>query len=483
VWGPTRLVTRVAAMALLVAARDLRESPRHRAECTKGTATRPERRCAACAALADCARYGDGARSLGPALAVFVAPLIPSPAVACRRKGSHSKGAGDLGPLLACAAVGELAARDHASTRPSLIKAGCVENLVRAILDALQDSKDLGGDSSAASRLVPRYALKALCFLCEDAKARRRAIDAGAVEGCKRLVQRDVDSRSSTVRIAKRDALRFLASCMTFEEGHSLDVCMVPGAIQLTAAKEVQTRNAAFRSLLYIAQHTEEPSYLVHDTGLLEAMEDGLNQYTLRGTVLRLLLVLAKHPEAQAELKRCGFADIVTDQAEDESNSIMNKGIAVRIMFTMGEEAFFNDGLAFACAGKDKDFRFEVKEFEKLIRERKMQVAYQCRPEEEHMFEKHQLKAYKRLFNIYSEGSGQERSVDTKTIRDLLRKCCAEFKDWKARRAMTKKNVARVVAIYDADGSGEIEWDEFLNIMHDMTQGSFLDRVTGWGFF
>jgi len=302
---------------------------------------------------------------------------------------------------------------------------------------------------------------------------------------------------------------------MTFEEGHSLDVCMVPGAIQLTAAKEVQTRNAAFRSLLYIAQHTEEPSYLVHDTGLLEAMEDGLNQYTLRGTVLRLLLVLAKHPEAQAELKRCGFADIVTDQAEDESNSIMNKGIAVRIMFTtvwkstsgsgylreihstdwserhlcfprrftMGEEAFFNDGLAFACAGKDKDFRFEVKEFEKLIRERKMQVAYQCRPEEEHMFEKHQLKAYKRLFNIYSEGSGQERSVDTKTIRDLLRKCCAEFKDWKARRAMTKKNVARVVAIYDADGSGEIEWDEFLNIMHDMTQGSFLDRVTGWGFF
>ena len=113
----------------------------------------------------------------------------------------------------------------------------------------------------AASRLVPRYALKALCFLCEDAKARRRAIDAGAVEGCKRLVQRDVDSRSSTVRIAKRDALRFLASCMTFEEGHSLDVCMVPGAIQLTAAREVQTRNAAFRSLLYIAQHTEEPSY------------------------------------------------------------------------------------------------------------------------------------------------------------------------------------------------------------------------------
>ena len=65
--------------------------------------------------------------------------------------------------------------------------------------------------------------------------------------------------------------------------------------------KKCRRGTRLFRSLLYIAQHTEEPSYLVHDTGLLEAMEDGLDQYTLRGTVLRLLLVLAKHPEAQAE--------------------------------------------------------------------------------------------------------------------------------------------------------------------------------------
>ena len=110
------------------------------------------------------------------------------------------------------------------------------------------------------------------------------------------------------MRIAKRDALRFLASCMTFEEGHSLDVCMVPGAIQLTAAKEVQTRNAAFRSLLYIAQHTEEPSYLVHDTGLLEAMEDGLNQYNIERYGTTTFIGISEHPEAQAELKRCGFA-------------------------------------------------------------------------------------------------------------------------------------------------------------------------------
>lgn len=441
-------------------------------------------RCAACAALADCARYADGARSLGPALAVFVAPLIPSPAPAARRMKRSPVSAGDLGPLLACAAVGELASRDHAMTRPALIKAGAVENLVRAILDALNDAKDLGGDASCASRLIPRYALKALCFLTEDPKARKRAMDAGAVEGCKRLVARDVDAKSATVRIGKRDALRFLASCMTFTEGHALDVCMAPGVMSLCRAREVVTRNAAFRSLLFIAQHTEEPSYLVNgDTGLLEAMEDGLEQYTLRGTVLRLVLVLAKYPAAQAELKRHGLADVITDVAEDPSNSVMNRGLAVRIMFTMGEEAFFNEGTALACAGKDKDFRKEIKEYEKLIRDRKAQVAYEVRPEEEHMFEKHQLKAYKRLFNAYSQGHGQERFVDTKTIRDLLRRCCAEFKDWKARRAMTKKNVARCVTIYDADGSGAIEWDEFLNIMHDMTQGAFLDRVSGWGLF
>lgn len=49
--------------------------------------------------------------------------------------------------------------------------------------------------------------------------------------------------------------------------------------------------------------------------------------------------------------------------------------------------------------------------------------------------------------------------------------------------AVSSEDVKAIMTEYDADGSGEIEWDEFLNIMHDMTQGSFLDRVTGWGFF
>ena len=51
------------------------------------------------------------------------------------------------------------------------------------------------------------------------------------------------------------------------------------------------------------------------------------------------------------------------------------------------------------------------------------------------------------------------------------------------KRAFDKNVLTQTFRTFDADGSGEIEWDEFLNIMHDMTQGSFLDRVTGWGFF
>lgn len=66
-----------------------------------------------------------------------------------------------------------------------------------------------------------------------------------------------------------------------------------------------------------------------------------------------------------------------------------------------------------------------------------------------------------------------------KNVRDLLRKCCAVFKDFKTRRQMTRKNVLRVVQIYDEDDSGKIEWDEFLNIMFDLSHGSFMDRVTG----
>jgi len=68
-------------------------------------------------------------------------------------------------------------------------------------------------------------------------------------------------------------------------------------------------------------------------------MEDMLGYYKLRGEILRILLVLARHPEAQLIMKDEGFGDVVADVARDRSNPAMNRTLAIKVVFTMGSRA------------------------------------------------------------------------------------------------------------------------------------------------
>ena len=143
----------------------------------------------------------------------------------------------------------------------------------------------------------------------------------------------------------------------------------------------------------------------------------------------------------------------------------------------MGEFDFFDTGDALRCSHGDPEMRRDVRSLENLIEERLMQLAFDKRPEIEKSFSKIELKTYKRLFNDFSE-AGPPRGVEVKRVRELLKKCCTVFRDYKTRRHMTKKNCNRVVSIYDTDFSGKIEWAEFLAIMTDLKQGTLMDRVT-----
>ena len=64
-----------------------------------------------------------------------------------------------------------------------------------------------------------------------------------------------------------------------------------------------------------------------------------LGYYKLRGEILRILLVLARHPEAQLIMKDEGFGDVVADVARDRSNPAMNRTLAIKVVFTMGSRA------------------------------------------------------------------------------------------------------------------------------------------------
>ena len=64
-----------------------------------------------------------------------------------------------------------------------------------------------------------------------------------------------------------------------------------------------------------------------------------LGYYKLRGEILRILLVLARYPEAQLIMKDEGFGDVVADVARDRSNPAMNRTLAIKVVFTMGSRA------------------------------------------------------------------------------------------------------------------------------------------------
>ena len=172
-----------------------------------------------------------------------------------------------------------------------------------------------------------------------------------------------------------------------------------------------------------------------------------------------------------------GFCQRLEAIAQDKSNAAINRSLALRVLFTMGEFDFFDSGDALLCSYGDPEMRRDVRSLENLIEERQMQLAFEKRPEIETKFTKIELKTFKRLFNDHSE-AGPPRGVAIRRIRELLKKCCTAVRDYKTRRHMTKKNCNRVVSIYDEDKNGKIEWAEFLAVMTDLKQGTLMDRVT-----
>lgn len=434
-------------------------------------------RIGACCALADLSRYLTGAVDLGPPLASDVVRLIHSTAPK-QRRGAVGDVSGELLPTCAVVAVASLVNMQPDKLRGPLVEAGVLQALLGALRESYPGARTVNGNATPTALILPRHAMASLCSLCNDVATRRKARKIGCLDAATKLLTSDIDPRSGTCRLAYQEALRFVSLYMLLDDASdALNEAVVPGALRLTRAPEVAVRKAALNSLLYVVQRVEaNPTFLLK-TNFLEAIEDLLSHYKLRGEILRILLVLAKNEVGQELLKFMGFCQKLEAIAADKSNAAINRSLALRVLFTMGEFDFFDTGDALRCSHGDPEMRRDVRSLENLIEERLMQLAFDKRPEIEKSFSKIELKTYKRLFNDFSE-AGPPRGVEVKRVRELLKKCCTVFRDYKTRRHMTKKNCNRVVSIYDTDFSGKIEWAEFLAIMTDLKQGTLMDRVT-----
>lgn len=433
---------------------------------------------AACAALADLSRYLTAAAELGPLLAVEVVGLIHS-SNPKQRRGATPNASGELLPMVAVVAVASLVAMEPDRCRGPLVAAGVLQALMGALRESYPGAQTANGNATPTALILPRHAMATLCSLCNDAKTRQLARKIGCLDAATKLLTSDIDPRSGTCRIAYQEALRFVSLYMLLDNASdALNEAVVPGALRLTKAPEAAVRKAALNSLLYVVQRVQHNPTFLLKTQFLEAIEDLLSHYSLRGEILRILLVLAKNPTAQELLKFQGFCEILRRVAADRANAAINRSLALRVLFTMGEFDVFDSGEARQCSHGDPEMRRDVRQLESLIEERQMQLAYADRPEIERKFTKIELKTYKRLFNEFSDHHVKPRGVEIKSARELLKKCCTVFRDYKTRRHMTKKNCNRVCSIYDTDFSGRIEWDEFLHVMVDLKQGTLMDRVT-----
>lgn len=433
---------------------------------------------AACAAVADASRYCNGACDYGIPNSALLVECLRSNAAAARR--NHvAKPTCELVPILAAAAVASMCLQAPDSVRGPLVNAGAVEALTEMLRAAMSGAKSTAGCGNAtpSAVLIPRHAIAALCALCDDADVRRRARSSGALTAVARVLSIEIDNRNPICRIAHVECLRFVSYYMLFDKASDvLGEAVVPGILRLTRAPEGSIRRASVRTLLYVVMSIKRnPAFLLRTT-FLHSMKHLMTHFSLRGELLRIMLVVAKHRDAAAILIADGFVDILYDVVEDYANPAANRSIGCRILFTMGQFEIFESGIAQKSAKKDKGMRLEIAALEKLIEERAMQLAYKDRPLVEQKYTKIELKNYKNMFNEASE-PGPPRAVVIFRLRQLLRDCCTIMRDTKTKRWMTQRNVNRIVSIFDADGSGMIEWAEFLEIFWSLREKSITGLV------
>ena len=161
----------------------------------------------ACAALADACRFLNGACDLGAPNAKHLVALVRSNATEGRRH-RVVRPTCELVPILACVAVAAVVLQAPDDTRGALVDAGAVEALVDALRANVDGGKTQGGNVTPSAMLLPRHAVSALCYLCDDAATRARARAAGAADVVSRLAGPPPQGRGSiTVSRAPARAL------------------------------------------------------------------------------------------------------------------------------------------------------------------------------------------------------------------------------------------------------------------------------------
>lgn len=418
-----------------------------------------------CATTIVCARLHP---SLASKISVHLVPDL------VRHMGAHRC---ELLPIIVFAAIAAIVAIGSLPKR-EFVKAGLLPGLVDGIRRALLGAATEGGNASPLATLLPVFASAVLCELGLDHTCRKMALEAGALAQCLALVVVQIDPQSASCRIAQHYALRYVALMIVCDKSDAvIEESATPSLVSLVHAPEVSVRKGVIQSAQYIMQAGGEDRFApASSPGFLHGVVSMFPHFATKGDALRLIFIMARIVAVRREIKRMGFAAPLEAVVLDPRNASMHRVLALRTLFALGEFDIFLRSRAWeAC--KEEELAGEVKRLESLVEDRKMQLAFESRPAIEAKYTKAQLLEFMQLFNEEAEERRGKRAITQEKMLRLLTKCCVATNDKTTRKKLTRGLVRKICEAYDADKSGRIEWDEFLQVMLDLMEGALVGAL------
>ena len=346
----------------------------------------------------------------------------------------------------------------------------------------------------AAARLFATPAVVGLAAMCEQDQLRDAIVGAGGFE---LLLQLMVDTEGP-MQVSAAHAVTIIVLHNGGDEAQvkrpkrwskkrpppqpaELSAEAIEAIGRMMNAPSSESRQMGLRAVLYLARSDAERAAFV-DAGIAPVLVRML--YTLQAKiqtdVMRTLLVLAQNQELIGALADAGVERPVSVIMRHSTNKTL-RNLARRTLLALDKLDHFDKLPRELAPGDPRRRDPEVLALVPVVGARRRELAFRERPDIEAQFSMKELFQFrKRFLYLDTDGSG---ALDLKEIQQLMASTGHVTGD----TGVSTRKVRKLFKKLDKDQSGELEWEEYLQMCLQLKAGklkaSFGAMFGGFGIF